>query len=614
MTVLVSAETASDDEPSAHGWRSVVDQFEQVAADNRDRSALVYDGAALSYGELAERTAAVAAGLADRGVGPETVVGLLLSRGIDLVVALLATLRSGAAYLPLDPALPADRLAYMCDQADPAIVLSDAAHRRRLPSAGGHRILSVEVCARSASGTSRRARIRPGQPAYAIYTSGSTGAPKAVLATHGSLAGLVAGLARVVGTAPARIGWNASPSFDASVQQWLRLCCGATLVLVADAVRGDPEALASLIADERLDELDITPSHLVSLLEYLPLADLPGGRRRPLRLLVGGEAIPPGLWSRLAELRAAGLLDPINLYGPTECTVDATYTPVDKTGGPHLGGPVPGTRVYLLDAGLRPVQDGVDGELYLAGGGVSRGYLGQPALTAQRFVADVIAGDGGRMYRSGDRARIGPDGRLEYRGRSDDQVKLRGYRIELGEVETVLTRCPGVVQAVAVVRDDAPGGPGLVGYCRTARAPAAVPFDAAAIRHAAAAQLPEYMLPAVLVPVERFPLTGNGKVDRAALPPPVRHLAADHPGARPLTPAEQKIAAVWCEVLDVEHVGADDNFFELGGQSLLAIGLVARLRRRFGWQIPLVAVFGHPVLRQFAAYLEERGLADLSAS
>ncbi|HEV2087561.1 MAG TPA: non-ribosomal peptide synthetase [Cryptosporangiaceae bacterium] len=607
MTVLASAEAVAAGEPSAHGWRSVVDRFEQVAADHPDRTALVYDGAALSYGALAARTAAVAAGLTDRGAGPEALVGLLLPRGVDLVVALMGTLRSGAAYLPLEPALPADRLAYMCDQAGPTILLSDAAHRRRLPPARARRILTVDTCARSASGRVRRVEIGPGQPAYAIYTSGSTGEPKAVQVTHGSLAALLAGLARVAGPAPARVGWNASASFDASVQQWLRLCRGDTLVLLGDAVRGDPQALAAVVAGERLDELDITPSHLVSL-----LANLPEERRgpRPLRLLVGGEAIPPGLWSRLADLRSAGRLDPINLYGPTECTVDATYTPIDDSGGPHLGGPLPGTRVYLLDAALQPVPEGVEGELYLAGSGVSRGYLGRPALTAQRFVPDVVAGDGGRMYRTGDRARVGPGGRLEFLGRLDHQVKLRGYRIELAEVEAVLSRCPGVAQAVAVVRDDMPGGRGLVGYCLPAGGLAGDGFDAEAVRRAAAGQLPEYMLPAVLVPLERLPLTGSGKVDRAALPAPARPAAADPDAVQPLTPAERTVAAVWCEVLGVERVGAEDNFFALGGQSVLAIGLAARLRRRVGRAIPLVAVFKHPVLRQFAAYLDEQGLDE----
>ncbi|WP_204082619.1 amino acid adenylation domain-containing protein, partial [Asanoa ishikariensis] len=510
MTVL--AEPLAAGEAPGQPWRSVVDRFVRVATDHPDRPALVHEGIAVPYAELAARSAAVAAGLTARGAGPGSVVGLLLPRGIDLVVGLLGTLRAGAAYLPLDPALPADRLAYMCDQAGPAILLSDAAHRHRLPPARARRVLTVETCARSAPSGVGTSAIRPGDTAYAIYTSGSTGEPKAVEVTHGSLTALLDGLGRLAERAPSRVGWNASPSFDASVQQWLRLCRGDTVVMVGDAVRADPTALAALVDAEGLDELDITPSHLVSLLDQLSL-------ERPLRLLIGGEAIPPGLWSRLAALRAAGRLDPINLYGPTECTVDATWTPVDDSGGPHLGGPLPGTRVYLLDADLRPAPEG---ELYLAGSGVARGYLGRPALTAQRFVADLVAADGGRMYRTGDRARVGPDGRLEFLGRADDQVKVRGYRIELGEIEAVLSHCPGVAQAVVVLRDDAPGGPGLVGYCRTGRASQ---FDVDAVRRAAAAHLPDYMLPAALVPLDRFPLTTSGKVDRAALPAPVRPAA-----------------------------------------------------------------------------------------
>jgi amino acid adenylation domain-containing protein len=587
-------------------WRSVVDRFEQVAATHPDRPALICNKTVLSFGELATRSAAVAAGLAARGIGAESLVGLLLSRGPALVIGLLGTLRSGAAYVPLDPALPINRLRYMCDQSGAELLLSDATHRRRLPPATARRIVSVESCARAGTGNrGGRVAIRPGQRAYVIYTSGSTGQPKGVQVTHGSLAALLDGLSAIAdtqaGPQPARIGWNASPSFDASVQQWARLCRGDTVVLISERVRNDPESLAALVAEERLDELDITPSHLVSLLEHLP--EDPSGP--PLRLLVGGEAIPPDLWKRLADQRAAGVLAPINLYGPTECTVDAAYAPIDDSGPPHLGEALPGTRVQLLDRSLRPVAPGVDGELYLAGSGVSRGYLGQPGLTAQRFVPDVVAADGGRMYRTGDRARIGPDGRLEYLGRDDDQVKLRGYRIELGEVEAALSRAPGVAQAVVVVRDDLPGGAGLVGYCRLDRSAGDGAIDAA--RRTAAAYLPEYMVPATLVPLARFPLTGSGKVDRAALPDPVRSApAATGPDeAPPLTPTERLVAAAWCELLGVDQVRAGDNFFELGGQSLLAIRLVAHLRRVAGRALPMVAVFERPVLSQLAAYLDE---------
>ncbi|TMR99674.1 non-ribosomal peptide synthetase [Nonomuraea basaltis] len=598
MTSPAEAVAAADDTKAA-GWRSAVSRFEQVAAAHPDRPALVCDGDVLTFGELAARSAAVAAGLAGRGIGAESLVGLLMPRGFDLVVGLLGTLRAGAGYLPLDPALPIGRLRYMCEQAGTALVLSDAATRRRVSPALARQILSVDTCARVATGgPSRRAAIRPGQRAYAIYTSGSTGLPKGVEVTHGSLASLLDGLASVTGPVPARVGWNASPSFDASVQQWSRLCRGDTVVLIGDHVRSDPQALAALIAEERLDELDITPSHVVSLLEYLPKER--GGA--PLRLLVGGEAVTPALWRRLADQRAAGVLAPVNLYGPTECTVDATCARIDHASRPHLGDPLPGVRVHLLDEKLRPVPPEVEGELYVAGAGVSRGYLGMPGLTAQRFVPDVVAGDGGRMYRTGDRARIGQDGRLEFLGRCDDQVKLRGYRIELGEVEAVLSRCPGVVQGVALVRDDMPGGAGLVGYCRLERAAAG--FDAEEVRRVAAEHLPEYMVPAVLVALERFPLTRNGKVDRAALPPPARPESADREATAPRTPTERLIADAWREVLQVELVGADDNFFELGGQSLLAIRLVAHLRRQAGRAIPLVAVFKHPVLRELAAHFD----------
>ncbi|WP_327582092.1 non-ribosomal peptide synthetase [Nonomuraea sp. NBC_00507] len=597
MTLPAPAETT---DPAAPGPRTVVSRFEQVAAAWPDRPAIVYRGGVLTYGELAARSAAIAAGLIRRGIGAESLVGLLLPRGIDLVAALLGTLRAGGAYLPLDPALPIDRLRYMCRQAGAELVLSDPVTRRRVSPALGRQVLTVDTCARVAAGAlPGHAPILPGDRAYVIYTSGSTGRPKGVEVTHGSLAALVDGLAHAVGPGPARIGWNASPSFDASVQQWSRLCRGDTVVLVDDQVRGDPQALAALIAEERLDELDITPSHLVSLLDHL--TEYTEGP--PLRLLVGGEAIAPALWSRLADQRAAGVLTPVNLYGPTECTVDATWAPINHTAGPHLGEPLPGVRIHLLDEKLRPVGPGVEGEIYVAGDGVSRGYVGAPALTAQRFVPDVIADDGTRMYRTGDRARIGPAGRLEFIGRDDDQVKLRGYRIELGEVEAVLSRCPGVVQAVAMVRDDMPGGAGLIGYCRLERPGS---FDADLVRRGAAAHLPEYMLPAVLVGLDRFPLTGSGKVDRGALPPLVRHERSAE--AAPMSPTERLVADAWRDVLEIERVGVEDNFFELGGQSLLAIRLVAHLRRKGVPAIPMVTVFQHPVLGDLAAYLDEVSL------
>ncbi|MBR8640624.1 non-ribosomal peptide synthetase [Streptomyces tuirus] len=600
MTLPATAGAPHD--PAAASRRSVADRFEQAAAAHPDRPALVFGSDVVTYGELEARSAAVSAGLAGRGMGAEDLVGLLLPRGVELVVGLLGALRAGSGYLPLDPSLPMGRVADMCRQASAELILSDAALRRAVPPALRRRILTVQTCARSGGSGHRRAAIAPGQRAYVLYTSGSTGHPKGVEVTHGSLASLLDALDEVVaGPVPARVGWNASPSFDASVQQWLRLCRGDTVVLVPDEVRRDPQALAALVAAEHLDELDITPSHTVSLLEHLPRR----GRGRPLRLLVGGEAIGPGLWRRLADLREAGVLEPVNLYGPTECTVDTTHTPVDHSGGPHLGGPLPGVRVYLLDAALKPVRSVATGELYVSGSGVSRGYLGMPALTAQRFVPDVIAGDGSRMYRTGDLARIGPDGRLEFLGRRDDQVKLNGYRIELGEVDAVLSRCPGVVQAVAMVRNDMPGGTGLVGYCRMERTAdgRAAPFDAGAIQRAAGEYLPAYMVPTVLVPLERLPLTGNGKVDREALPAPSRPARSSAPAA-PLTSAERHLAEVWREVLEVDEVGPDDDFFDLGGQSSLAITLVARLRRLTGRPIPMVAVFDHPVLRDLAAHLD----------
>ncbi|MFG2012756.1 amino acid adenylation domain-containing protein [Micromonospora sp. NPDC048868] len=581
-------------------WRSIVDRLLAVADSDPTRQALVHGSEVLDFGQLAARAGTVAAGLAARGVGPESLVGLLLPRSVDMVVALFGVLRSGAGYVPLDPALPPARLHHMCENARVDLVLCGSGPGALPDFPAVQRTVRLADCRRSGTaGGPPAPRIDPRHRAYALYTSGSTGWPKAVQVTYGSLDNLLTAMETVVGPPGARIGWNASLAFDASVQQWLRLCRGDTVVLLDDAVRRDPEALVRTIVEQRLTELDVTPTHAVELLDQLDARPL----GQSLRLLVGGEAIAPSLWRRMASRRAAGALIPVNLYGPTECTVDVTAAPIDETGGPHLGTPLAGTRVYLLDASLRPVRrPGIVGELFVAGAGVARGYLGQPGLTARRFLPDVVAGDGTRMYRTGDLGRWNPAGRLEFCGRADGQLKVRGFRVEPGEVEAALTECPQIAQAVVTVREDSPGAAALVAYCRRADGHA---LDVDAVRRAVRTRLPEYMVPTTIVAVDALPRTANGKVDRAALP------AASEPGPTtaavpPLTGATQQlVGAAWREVLGVDRVGPSDNFFELGGQSVLAFRLVARLRRRIGRAIPLVAVFEHPVLTDLAAYIDQ---------
>ncbi len=546
------------------------DLLDRLAAAPAGRVAVISGDTRLTFAELRDRVARVAAGLTARGIGPESVVGLCLPRGADLVVALLGTLAAGAAYLPIDPRMPAGR-------------------RRLLAEDAGAALVVTEVAGLAAEGTFAPVPVDPGALAYVIYTSGSTGRPKGVEISRGAAARLLAELEEtgVVRPGHGTVGWNASPSFDASVQQWVRVCRGDTLVLLDEATRADPVLFAAAIRDHRLTDLDITPSHAEPLLEHLGT-----DREQPLTLLVGGEPISPELWDRLAGLADAGVLRPVNVYGPTECTVDATAAWITAGTAPHIGGALPGLTARLLDDALRPVADGEVGELYLSGPRVGRGYRARPGLTAGRVVADP-AGDGTRMYRTGDRCRRRTGGELEFLGRADGQVKVRGHRIELGEIEAAVRAHPAVAEAaVAVHRDD------LVAYYRQS-----APADPAELRELVAAALPGYMVPATFVAVSRFPRTTSGKLDRAALPAPAPtapEVVADAPTGH----VEQLIAGVWSEVLRRPAIGADDNFFKLGGHSLLAIKLVARVRTELGFGLPVKSVYENPRLRDLARAIE----------
>ena len=476
----------------------------------------------LSFGELRAAATRIAGRLAARGVGAESVVALRLPRGTDLMTALLGVLTVGAAYLPVDPRLPAERQRYLVDDAAADLVVTAAPGGRPLAD-GIEQVPVGELAAPDLSQPDpgyHPAATAPGTLAYVIYTSGSTGRPKGVEVSRGAATALLAELEStgIVGPPGGRVGWNASPSFDASVQQWVRICRGDTIVMIDEPTRSDPALFARLVDEVGLTDLDITPSHADLLLEHL-------APERPLTLLVGGEAIRPALWQRLADLDRQGLLRAFNLYGPTECTVDATACRITGAVAPHIGPALPGLSPRLLDERLRLVAPGQSGELYLAGPRVGRGYRRRPGLTAERFVADAA---GTRMYRTGDVCRQLPDGRLEYLGRADRQVKLRGHRIELGEIESALAARPAVAEAAVVLRGEAEDSPQLVGYYR-----AAGPVDAEQLRAQLAARLPGYMMPAALVAVEWFPTTASGKLDRAALPAPAAPAGRRPPARSP---------------------------------------------------------------------------------
>ncbi|MEV7414435.1 non-ribosomal peptide synthetase [Streptomyces sp. NPDC089919] len=569
-------------------------RFREAVTTHPDRTAVTTpDGVTLTYAELDARAGALAAALTVAGVRPGDVVGVSLERGPQLVAALLAVWRAGAAYVPLDPAHPAERLDYVVGDAGISVVVA-VPEAREWPA--GVRVLAPEAVEAVEAAEVPAAAVPPGAPAYVIYTSGSTGRPKGVTVTRGGAAHLVRALEEsgFYAAEPGRVAWNASVSFDASVQQWARVCRGDGLLLLSEELRAEPAALADCLLAGRATDLDTTPSHWTALRDQVAAAAerLPD---RPLRLFIGGEAVPPAMWADLAELAGRGLVRAVNLYGPTECTVDATAGWVTGE-GPHIGPALPGVGAYVLDDALRPVEEG---ELYLTGEGLAQGYRNRPGLTAERFTASPFGPAGARMYRTGDRVRRRADGALDYLGRVDLQVKVNGFRIELGEIESALTEHPDVAAAVVAVRQDATGAR-LAGY--VVPRPGAV-LDRAELTAGLAARLPAYMVPS-LTELDALPLAVGGKVDRSALPDP----APDPAGGAAAVPAdalprgefEVTVAEAWQEVLGREQVLAGDDFFALGGHSLMALRVVANLKRRLGVVIPTKLVYKYPVLRDLA--------------
>lgn len=571
--------------------RPAADLLSRLAEVPADRPALDTGGRTLTFGRLRDEAARVAWSLTRAGVGPESVVAVCLPRDLELTITLLATLAAGAAYLPVDPQLPGARRRYLVEDAGADVLVSAGDFGDSLAEEFTFAELSVGE-ARSFAPLP----VHPDTLAYVIYTSGSTGAPKGVEVSRGSVARLLTALeeAGIADLDGARVGWNASPSFDASVQQWIRLCRGDTVVMLDESTRNDPALLADAIVNHALTDLDITPSHAGPLLEAIGERALPPGPR-PFQLLVGGEPIGSRLWQALAGLAQAGALRAVNLYGPTECTVDATMCWITPDQQPHLGDVLPGLRLMLLDGSDHPVADGSTGEIVLAGTQIARGYRHRRELTAERFVPDPISAGGTRIYHTGDFARRRPDGGLEFQGRQDRQVKLRGYRIELGEIDAVLGGHDGVAEVATVVlpRD---GAPSLVAYYRPKRGPS--PADLAGWT---AQRLPHYMVPSTFVALDRLPTNSSGKLDLSALPEPASAGEAVTASA-PTGTVEKLIADVWSRVLGLDSVSADDDFYALGGHSLLAINLVARVRQDLQRPLTLQDVYRHPRLRDLADF------------
>ncbi|MHC8371442.1 non-ribosomal peptide synthase/polyketide synthase [Pseudomonas sp. MDT1-85] len=577
--------------------------FEQQAERSPDRDALCFEGRSLSYAELNRRANQVAHYLRSRGVVANSPVALCVERSLELLVGLLGILKSGGAYVPLDPTYPVDRLAYMLEDAQPALFLGQQGLLEQLGAELPRLRLDSDAALFADQADNNLAPLAgPDDLAYIMYTSGSTGKPKGTLVTNGSVVNLawarIHGLYRRYTDQPMRTSFNYSFAFDSSVAELILLLDGHSLYLTPEEVRYDPEALAQFFRETRLEAFECTPAQLKALLES-------DGVRRgevylPRFVLFGGDAVDAQLWQRLPSIAGSRFF---NTYGPTECTVDATGCAVDDfPARPIIGRPIANVRTYVLDAFLNPMPVGVPGELHIGGAGVTLGYLNRAEQTAKVFIDDPFSPlASARMYKSGDLVRWLPDGQLEYLGRMDHQVKIRGFRVELGEIEALIGAQPGVRQAVVLAREDVPGDKRLVAYVTCDQQ-----ADINVWRKTIGAALPDYMVPSAFVLLDELPLTDNGKLNRKALPAPDIQAAPDAQDP-PRTVAEQQLAALWSELLNVPltQIGRDSHFFYLGGHSLLAAVLFARLRQQFATVPPLRAVFEHPNLDALAALLGE---------
>ncbi|MFI6868167.1 non-ribosomal peptide synthase/polyketide synthase [Nocardia sp. NPDC050406] len=556
----------------------------------------------LTYADLDARANRLARRLIAAGVGPETLVAVALPRTAELVVALLAVVKAGGGYLPIDPAYPADRIEYVISDARPVCALTSRAAGLPAGWFGGPVIDldTVELggyAATPVTDRDRHATLDPANTAYVIYTSGSTGRPKGVLIPHRNVVRLFDNTERSYGFGPSDV-WTMfhSYAFDFSVWElWGALLYGGSVVVVDYFTSRSPREFRELLAAQRVTVLNQTPSAFYQL----DAADAECPDDLALRYVIfGGEALEP---QRLRDWFDRHPHGPalVNMYGITETTVHVSYRPItpESAAASVIGGALPGLTVRLLDARMRPVPVGVPGEIHVSGGQLARGYLGRAALTAARFVADPYGQPGALTYRSGDLARWTTAGELEYLGRADQQVNLRGFRIELGEIEAALLTEPRVRAAAVVVRrDDTVDEARIVGYIVTTE-----PVDVAALRQGLGRRLPEYMIPAAIVEVERIPLTVNGKLDRAALPAPVFETAAYR---RPAGYAEEIVAGIFAELLGLDRVGACDDFFALGGSSLLAAQAVARVGTALDAELSVRALFEHPTVAALAACAE----------
>jgi amino acid adenylation domain-containing protein len=583
-------------EADAPGSRPRIHEiFEEEARRHPEQTALVVGERQLTYAQLNARANQFARHLRTLGVRSEVTVGLCLERTVELIVALLGTWKAGGAYVPFDAHDPKDRLSWLMQEASIGVLVTHESLLEHLPEQLPTLVLldlDLDVIALE-SEEDLNANVPLESLGYLIYTSGSTGNPKAAMIEHRSLLNLRQGLKRAIydqrEPGPMRVGLNAPLAFDSSIKQLLALTLGHTLFLAPESFRRNGEALLSWIRESRLDLMDCTPTQLRLLIE----AGFSDAER--VALLIGGEPVPEEVWSRIAGHKSTLSY---NVYGPTECTVDATACAVGPESLPSIGRSLWGTKVYVLDENLQPAAAGAVGEMFIGGRSVGRGYFGRPELTAEKFLPDPFIGESGaRMYRTGDRARFSVDRKIQFIGRTDRQVKIRGFRIELGEIETALRQCAGVQDAAVVVRSRSNGQKQLIGYVA-----ANTLHHSNEYRQLLAKKLPEYMAPTVVVTVPRIPTNAHGKRDYTALP--AVDTAAAEPGldyVPPQTALEKELAQLWSDALLVQPIGVEDNFFALGGDSLQATRLIARIQEKYPTHTALLApFFQEPTIKALA--------------
>lgn len=591
------------EEPSFLGW-DLYSLLSRYCTSSNRTVALICNGVRMTYAELLGVVDSIAGRLAGAGLGAQELVGICLPRSSDMVAAMLGVLRSGNAYVPLDPAFPWERLNYMVEHAQLRYIITTS-ELRSFFDGEGIRFIELDLADRTPGKAPGAAESPATDPAYVIYTSGSTGKPKGVAVSRGAVANFLQSMLQRPGIRREdTLCAVTTLSFDIAVLELLTpLCAGGTVVIATEAEARDPRRLAALLEDQRVTILQATP------VTWQMLCASGWSGSRHLTALCGGEALAPALAQAL--LPRVGCL--WNMYGPTETTIWSTCHRITDAELPvSVGTPIHNTTVYVLDEHQRPVPSGVEGQLFIGGDGVAVGYLHNEELTRQRFLPDPFRGTG-RMYGTGDRARFDAAGLLYVVGRRDFQVKLRGFRIELGEIETRLSSFPGLEQVVAVVRRDDPENPELAAYFTLK--PGSPEPTVALLRQHCSSTLPAYMVPSRFVQLDAFPLTPNGKVDRAALPRP---MGASSPAPGPAAPsiprsgAERALLDIWCSVLSLQTASVNDNFFELGGTSLSAFSVAQQIGRRFDIDLSVLSIFEHPTIAALAQFLKG-SIADSSS-